>query len=147
MENIQISQPVEEEDFISPTDIFQLDSEEHIKKREEKLKFRNLMLDSVKQKIELHRLANMQKLSKFQFDKVKRPSDRTGDEKISWIHRTLLWLETILTVKRVVIGTILAVGLAHLSFPFMKYVVLTCDKFYFGYFVEKVPPLAITTKL
>lgn len=90
VDNIKINTDHNDDDFMANAkefpNLFDLDSEEHIKMREEKLKFRNLMLDNVKQKIEMHRLSNMQRLSRFQFDQIGRPSNREGEEKISWIH-------------------------------------------------------------
>lgn len=103
------------------------------------------MLDSVKQKIEKHRIKNLQKLSKFEFEDLNRPSDRTKEEKISRLHSMTLWLESVLSVRRVILLVVLSAILIAGIYPFMKYVVITFDKFYFGYFVEREPRLALTT--
>lgn len=50
-----------------------------------------------------------------------------------------------LCLRNVVFFCLFCVFVATLVYPFLKYVLITFDKHYFGYFVERVPRLALTT--
>lgn len=73
------------------------------------MKAREKLLNEVTAKVEKHRIMNMQKLTKFEYDDVSRPSDRSNKEKISRIHRLLLWLESLVSIRNFVILGIMLV--------------------------------------
>lgn len=87
----------------------------------------------------------MQSLSKFEYEKVSKPSDRKEGIKISKIHQYLLWFESLLTVRNLIILCLTILLFIFQVYPYGKFLCLKFDERYTGYYRERLPRLALTT--
>jgi TM2 domain-containing membrane protein YozV len=87
----------------------------------------------------------MQKLSKFEYEEVSKPSGRANSLKISWVHQFLLRMESLMSIRNLFLLCLTIVFSIFCVYPYGKYVVIKFDKRYFGVFYDRLPRLALTT--
>ena len=106
---------------------------------------RGQFMEDIQAKIDRHNRENMQRLCKGDYDEVMDPFSIDSKQKISKYHSYILKLQRLATLRNIMILGVMLFMLVWQVLPRMKYTALTFDKFYFGFFVEKVPELALTT--
>jgi len=101
------------------------------------------MMDDVQLKIEKYRIQTLKNLSREKFEDILEPTFQK--RKLTWCHRTLLWLESAATARNLVILTLVLALCVFKLYPYLKYVLITFDRYYYGFFNERMPILALTT--
>lgn len=114
--------------------------------RKQMIYCRDKMLEKVNSQIEKYRIENLKKLSQNQFDDIIDPlHDGQEKVKISRCHAFLLKLQQFSSVRNWMAVVVVLLFLAVTVIPNLWYLVITFDKYYFGYIVERSPRLGMTT--
>ena len=78
-------------------------------------------------------------MSKYEYDEIDHPMEMTSEVKLSKLHRLLLKVESVATVRNFWILAIVCFFMHVIIIPEATYVINTIDKHYFGYFNERAP--------